>query len=246
MIRGWAVCAAASLLFGCQSGEEPERGAKKSVMSTAAYQAAPEPEEPRIETPEPDTTWGDQERLVVGTTTQETKTRDLSSELEAAIGVPSDCVRDFVASAPMTIRVSVSAIVRPTGMCIEPSAYGSGLSAAALACIRQRIGTVVLNPLDDSETSETVSTVIEIAYQPPVVIEADPGTPEPRLTNVKEPLPKRPEVAPSGKPIQAPTSKPIEGGTAKEPTGPQGRPISGPKPRAIDGYDVDENAQQWR
>jgi hypothetical protein len=94
-----------------------------------------------------------------------------------------------------------------------------------------------------------VSTVIEMEYEPPVIVEAEPGVPEPRLRNVREPLPKRPEVAPSGKPISGyPTEKWISGGfdggrPIQEPTS---RKIKGPKPKPIDGYDVDENAQDWR
>jgi len=178
-------------------------------------------------------------------TTEEEPERDLGAELKLALGTPSDCVRDFAAASPTTIRISVGGIVRPTGMIIQPTAYGSGLSAAALGCIRQRVGTVVLKPLDDTVSSRA-ATVIEIKYEPPVVIESDPGVPEPQLRNVKEPLPKRPDIPPSGKPIEGGTDRPIEGGTAKDPTGPKGKPISGPKPRAIDGYEVDENAQEWR
>jgi hypothetical protein len=193
------------------------------------------------ETPEPPAP-----RVVkVETEEEDEPARDLGAELKAAVGTPNDCIRDFVASSPTTLRISVSGIVRPTGMVIEPSAYGSGLSAAALNCIRQRVGTVVLDPLDDT-VSATVSTVIEIKYQPPVILESDPGVPEPKLRNVKEPLPKRPDIPPSGKPIEGGTDRPIEGGTAKDPDGPKGVPITGPKPRAIDGYEVDENAQQWR
>jgi hypothetical protein len=245
MIRAWAVCAVAMLLFGCQSREKPVRGARQSVDRPPGSAPAAEPPKLPVPTPEPPES-SEPERIVVGTTRVETEQRDMGAELNAAVGVPMSCVRDFVASRPTTIRISVSAIVRPTGMCIEPTANGAGLSAAALNCIRERIGTVVLKPLDDPEKSETVSTVIEIEYEPPVVVESDPAVPEPSLKNVKAPLPKRPEVAPSGKPIQAPTSKPIEGGTAKDPDGPRGVPISGPKPRAIDGYEVDQNAQQWR
>jgi len=233
MIRAWAVCAVAMLLFGCQSREKPVRGARQSVDRPPGSASAAEPPKLSVLTREPPES-SEPERIVVGTTRVETEERDMGAELNAAVGVPMSCVRDFVASRPTTIRISVSAIVRPTGMCIEPTANGAGLSAAALNCVRERIGTVVLKPLDDPEKSETV------------VVESDPAVPEPSLKNVKAPLPKRPEVAPSGKPIQAPTSKPIEGGTAKDPDGPRGVPISGPKPRAIDGYEVDENAQQWR
>ena len=245
MIRAWLVCAGAMLLVGCPTGVEPVRGAQKGVDPPKHATAPPAVPEAPAEIPEPEPR--EPERLVVGTTEvrQEPK-RDLGAELKSALGVPSDCIRDFVAPRPMTIRVSVSGIVRPTGMVIEPSAYGSGLSAAALECIKQRIGIVVLDPLPDGEKSETATTIIEMEYEPPVVIESVAGVPEPHLKNVKEPLPKRPEVAPSGKPIQEPTSKPIQGGKSVDPSGPQGRPITGPKPRAIDGYEVDENAQQWR
>jgi len=245
MIRAWAVGAAVTLVLGCQSGEEPVRGVQEGA-GTIAYQPPIEQSQEPIEIPELETR--ELERIVVGTTTEETVERDLGSELNAALGSPSDCVRDYVASSATTIRISVGAIVRPTGMCIEPTAYGSGLSAAALECIRKRVGTVVLNPLEDTDQSEKVSTVVEIEYQPPVIIEADPGVPEPVLRNVRQPLPKRPEVAPSGKPIQKPTSKWIAGGFdgGRPIQTPTSKKISGPKPRAIDGYEVDENAQDWR
>ena len=246
MIRAWATCVAAVLVLGCQSGEEPVRGARVGFEPPVVY-PQPLPAEPewRVEplTPDPPVL-PDFVRIEA---TEEEPKRDLGAELKAALGSPTDCVRDFVASSPTTIRISVTGIVRPTGMIIEPSAYGSGVSAAALNCVRQRIGTVVLKPLDDT-VSSTASAVIEIKYEPPVIVESDPGVPEPRLKNVVQPLPKRPEVAPSGKPIQQPTSKPIEGGaTTERPIeGPEPKKISGPKPRAIDGYDVDENAQEWR
>jgi len=233
------------LLVGCPTGVEPVRGAQKGVDPPKLPVAPSAPPEQPDEIPMPEPR--EPGRMVIGTKeVREEAKRDLGSELKVALGVPRDCVQDFVAPRPTKIRVSVSGIVRPTGMIIEPSAYGSGLSAAAIACFKERIRTVVLDPLPDDTKSETASTVIQIDYQPPVVVESVSGVPEPRLKNVKEPLPKRPEVAPSGKPIQKPTSKPIQGGTAKDPNGPQGKPISGPKPRPIDGYDVDENAQQWR
>lgn len=243
MIRAWTTGAAAILVLGCHSGEEPDRGAHKGVEPTAVYQPRPEPSEEPVETPTPQTR---EPQSIVVRTTEEEQGRDLGAELKAAVGTPTDCVRDFVASSPTTIRVSVSAIVRPTGMIIEPSAYGSGLSAAALSCIKERVGTVVLDPLDET-VSKTTSTVIEIKYEPAVIVESDPGVPEPKLKNVVQPLPKRPEVAPSGTPIQAPTSKPIEGGekTERPIEGPKPKKISGPKPRPIDGYEVDENAQKW-
>ena len=242
MIRAWATCVAAILVLGCKSGEEPARGAQSDLEPHPVQQATPPPPRQPIEAPTPKPP---ALQIAAVVPTEEGPERDLGEELKAALGIPSDCVRDFAAASPTTIRISVGGIVRPTGMIIEPTAYGSGLSAAALGCIRQRVGIVVLKPLDDTVSSKA-ATVIEIKYEPPVIVESEPGVPEPHLKNVKEPLPKRPDIPPSGKPIQKPTSKPIEGGTAKDPTGPKGKPISGPKPRAIDGYEVDENAQEWR
>jgi hypothetical protein len=173
--------------------------------------------------------------------------RDLASELRAAVGIPIDCVRDFEASRPTTLRIGISGIVRPTGMIIGPAAYGSGLSEAARKCIEQRVGLVVLSPLDEP-ISQTVSTTIEIEYGPPVVLEAVPGTPEPRLRGQVEPLPPRPMLPMTGMPIQITEGNPIQGGadTERPIDDPPGRKIIGPKPRPIDGYDVDENAQDWR
>ena len=229
--------------FGCESGEVPQRGAQAEPPKRVYVARAPS-EAPRVNPPRPEP--------VIDVSTPEAETekeeRNLSDELSQAVGVPLGCVRDFTSTRPTTIRVSVSATVRPTGVVITPSVYGSGLSAAALACIEQRVSLVVLRPLDQT-TSEPVSTILEIDYEPPVVVESASATPEPELRNVREPLPKRPEVAPSGRPIQEPTSRWISGGfeggrPIQEPT--SSRKIKGPKPRAIDGYDVDENAQDWR
>jgi len=173
--------------------------------------------------------------------------RDLAAELKAAVGTPIDCVRDFESSSPTTIRISVSAIIRLTGMIIEPSVYGAGLSESARKCIEDRVRNVVLQPFDDA-VSKTVSTVIEINYRPPVIVEVDPRVPEPNLPDVVHPLPKK-ESLPRGQgtPIEKTPYRPISGGAETEPIQPQRdqRRIKGPKPRAIDGYEVDENAQDW-
>jgi len=173
--------------------------------------------------------------------------RDLAAELKAAVGTPIDCVRDFESSSPTTIRISISAIVRLTGMIIEPSVYGAGLSESARKCIEDRVRNVVLQPLDDA-VSKTVSTVIEINYRPPVIVEVDPSVPEPNLPDVVHPLPKK-ESLPRGQgtPIEKMPYRPISGGAETEPIQPQRgqQRIKGPKPRAIDGYEVDENAQDW-
>ncbi|MGB5809480.1 MAG: hypothetical protein WBG86_03055 [Polyangiales bacterium] len=171
--------------------------------------------------------------------------RDLAFEFGQALGIPTRCIQDFESATATTIRIPVSATVRPTGMVIQPYVSGAGLSEAARLCIEERARLVKLPPLD-GDASEPVSTIIEIAYGPPVVIEEADDRADPVLQNVREPLPKRPEVAASGRPVQAPTSQPISAAASRAPTGPPGRAVTGPRPRAIDGYEVDENAQQWR
>lgn len=249
MSKVWTVGLAALLWWGCQSGEEPVRGSNRGLQPAATYSPAPKNGDADVETPSLDLRY--QPELVLerfGTGEEVEAERDLSEELKNAVGVPSDCVRDFQSSRPTTIRISVSAIVRPTGMIIQPTVYGSGLSNAARQCVQRRVGVVVLKPLDDT-VSESVSTVIEIEYEPPVVVEADPGVPEPVLRNVREPLPKRPSIPlGKGEPISGwPTKKWISGGFdgGRPIQKPTSRKIEGPKPRAIDGYEVDENAQEW-
>lgn len=241
MNRLSAWCLAAFMVVGCESGEEPRRGAQpyppvrhETTVRQPSTAINPPRPEPRVEVP------------TLQTVRQKEPERNLGDELKQALGMPLDCVRDFVADRPTKIRASVSATVRPTGMVITPSVYGSGLSAAARACLEQRVSLVVLRPLDKT-VSETVATVIEIDYEPPVIVESAPATPEPVLRNVREPLPKRPEVAPSGRPIQDPTSRWISGGFdgGRPIQEPKSKKIAGPKPRPIDGYDVDENAQDW-
>jgi len=243
MSRIWTWGLAALVLVGCESGEVPERGIRREPAS-GVYPTRPPAEPPRVYPPRPEP------RQIDAPTPDdlsELDERNLSDEIKQAVGMPLDCVRDFTATRPTTIRVSVSATVRPTGRVITPRAYGSGLSAAARQCLERRLTLVMLRPLDTT-VSETVSTVLEIDYEPPVLVVSEPGTPDPVLRNAREPLPKRPEVAPSGRPIQEPTSRLISGGfeggrPIQEPTS---RKIRGPKPRAIDGYEVDENAKEWR
>lgn len=247
MTRAWAVCAASMLVFGCQSGEVPVRGASQSIVRPPVSGAPPVPAQPPNDMPSP----LENVQMPAGNAAKGTVGRDLGNELKVALGLPTDCVRDFNSSGDTTIRISVSAIVRPTGMCIEPKAYGSGLSSAALKCIEGRVGTVVLRPLEGTTKSKAASTVIEIDYEAPVIVEADPGTPEPELKNVVEPMPKLPHVRliEEGGPgirIEDPFRGWLEGGNVKHPDGPKLKKVSGPKPRPIDGYEVDENAQEWR
>ena len=247
MIRALAFCAAAMLALGCQSGEEPVRGARQTVMRQPRSSRPPEPPQGPREWPSP----VEAPPMLVRSVTNDTVERDLGAELKAAVGLPIDCVGDFTSSSATTIRISVSAIVRPTGMCIEPRAYGSGLSSAALRCVERRVGTVVLKPLEDTTRSKAASGVIEINYEPPVVVESDPGTPEPELKNVVDSMAKRPWIplidqGGHGVRIEDPFRGWLQGGDVKHPDGPKMKKVSGPKPRAIDGYEVDENAQEWR
>ena len=231
------------MVLGCKTGEEPVRGVNPG-LEPIVYETQPKPPREPLAAPRPEPEVDLPELLEEA---EEEKKRNLADELKTAVGVPIDCIQDFKAPRPTKVRVSIVATVRPTGMVITPAAYGTGLSAAARDCIARRVGTVVLEPLDE-QVSERVSTIIDIDYTPEVVVESEPGVPEPRLRNVKEPLPKRPEVAPTGRPIQEPTSKWVSGGfdggrPIQEPTS---RKVKGPKPRPIDGYDIDENAQDWR
>ena len=244
MNRAWTICAAAMLILGCNSGEEAARG-RQGLVPVVPYAPPSEGRSEPAELPTPPER--SEPEAVVEEPEPKAPSRDLGAELKAALGVPADCVRDYDAPAPTKIRISVSGIVRPTGMIIEPAAYGSGISESARNCIEQRVGTTVLLPLEEP-TSQRVATAIEIDYQPNVIVESDSTVPEPELRNVIEPLPKRPEVAPSGRPITDPPSKLISGGfeggrPIQEPTS---KKIKGPKPRPIDGYTVDENAQDWR
>jgi hypothetical protein len=161
--------------------------------------------------------------------------RDLAAELSAAVGSPADCLRDYRPASATTIRVNISALVRPDGMLIEPSATGAGLSTNDLRCVEQRVGDVTLSPLD-GEASERVSTFVNIEYQPPQVEEYDVGAPPPKLKDVVQPLPKKKTIPPSGKPIEGPAPDRIDGPSGVPIEGPKGVPIEGPKPKPIEGY----------
>ena len=244
MRRGSTLTMAALLLVGCKTGEQPVRGANPGSTPTLYAPPTPSAAEP-VDAPRPER--GLAEVPTPQSEASEKPKRDLAAELSSAIGVPTDCVRDFTASTPTKIRVTISATVRPTGMIILPSAYGNGLSVADRRCIEERVGNVVLRPIEEP-MSQIVSTYVDIDYTPEVILEADPGVPEPKLRNVVEPLPKRPDIPPSGLPIQKPTpvwiSGGFDGGVPIE--GPAPKKISGPKPIPIDGYEVVENAQEWR
>ena len=87
--------------------------------------------------------------------------RDLAAELRDAIGSPVDCVKDYRPSTAKTIRVNIGGVVRATGVIIEPSASGTGLSQNDRRCIEERVGALVLAPLAGS-TSIPVSTYVDV------------------------------------------------------------------------------------
>ncbi len=173
--------------------------------------------------------------------------RDLGAELRAALGSPVDCLNDYRPSPGTVVRVSVSAIVRQSGVVIEPSANGAGLSANDRRCIEQRAGDVVLAPFE-AETSRPVSTYVDLVVGGGPVEETDVGLPDPKLKDVRGieggivdtitpsgiPVEKLPADAPVG-----PRGDPVEG--------PKGVPITGPSPKPIEGYQLDEKegAERW-
>ncbi|MEM7135717.1 MAG: hypothetical protein AAF500_04010 [Myxococcota bacterium] len=242
-------CAAVSLILGCHSGEVPERGPDEGADPTVRGREVERPPRP-IDVPEPEPAFDSAESVAEEEPQEEASDRNLATELNTAIGVPKDCVRDFEASNPRTLMVTVSATVRPTGVVITPQAYGAGLSDSARRCIERRVEGLALAPLE-GDVSERVSTTIQIEYTPGEVTASASSVPEPRLRNTKEPLPKRPEVQPSGRPISGSSkqrwiSGGFDGGVQLPAEDPKARKIRGPKPRPIDGYDVDENSQDWR
>lgn len=162
-----------------------------------------------------------------------TPPRNLATELREAVGSPADCIKDYRPSSAMTIRVNISAVVRPTGMIIEPSASGRGLSTNDRRCIEHRVGAVTLEPLA-GQSSKPVFTYVDIQYQPPVVETYDVAPPPPQPDDVVQPLPKKKPIAPSGVPIEGPAPDPIEGPSGEPIQGPEGVPIEGPKPVPIE------------
>jgi hypothetical protein len=171
--------------------------------------------------------------------------RDLAAELEAALGIPSDCVQDFQAAEPRTIRVQVSATVRPSGVIISPSASGVGLSPRERQCIAARVGAISLRPLGE-DVSRRVSTEIGIEYSPPASPSPSLGVPEPQLRNVRDPLPQGPDIAPSGRPIEDRDGRPIPEPSARPIQERSSRDTRSRKPRAIDGHEIDDGAEEWR
>ena len=247
LLRACWVLALVGSVSACKGGDDSESAAPPAEPSAEALAEAPaEPEaptealeptaspseaspaaEPSELEPEPEA-----EALAPAPAPAIPVQRDLGAELRSAIGVPADCVKDYRPASATTIVVRIGAVVRPTGMIIEPSASGTGLSTNDRRCIEARVGAVVLEPLEGS-TSETVSTSIGIPYEPPVVESDVVAAPPPPPDDVVQALPKKKPIAPSGVPIEGPDAKPIEGPDAKPIDGPRGVPIDGPDPVPI-------------
>jgi len=158
--------------------------------------------------------------------------RDLTEELRQALGSSADCVKDYKPAAPTTTRIRITAVVRPTGMIIEPQVTGRGLSANDLRCIEERVGAITLEPLPGS-SSQMVATIVEIEYEPPAVESYDVAPPPPSPDDVVQALPKRAPIPPSGVPIEGPRGDPIKGPSGKPIEGPEPVPVEGPKPVPI-------------
>ena len=256
MTRVVLLCASLILVGACRSRSEPVEPpevVEATPLEPDASKAAPlESTEDQAEATDTEATSSDtladpsasENGAADASTEAPPSSRDLGAELQRAVGTPYDCLIDYRPSSPMTIRVDISAVVRPTGMIIEPSATGRGLSANDRRCFEQRVGDVTLGPLEGA-TSERVSTHIDLPYRPEVVEEYDVGPPAPKLKDVVEPLPKKQPIPPSGVPIQGPRGQPIEGPKGVPIQGPQGVPVEGPKPVPIEGYEVDEGAERW-
>lgn len=227
-------CAVVLLVWGCKGGEESAE--PDEVIEILPSEPAEEIADPAVPEAPPELTAPEAaEPAAVAQPQPAPPPRDLAAELRAAMGSPADCLQDYRPSTARTIRISISAVVRPTGMIIEPTASGSGLSANDRRCVEQRVGNVTLPPLG-REVSEPVSTYVDIQYQPPVVEESDVGAPDPELDDVVKSLPKKEPIAPSGVPIEGGEADPIEGPSGVPIDGPEGVPVEGPKPQPIDGY----------
>ena len=239
MNRHLRLCVLIGLTLGCKgNADAPDQ--RTSIVEPNLAEEAPPPGEPRGTKPpvveaelgeaapsaaELDVTAIDEPAEAA---TPVVSARDLGAELRTAVGSPADCIRDFQPISPRTIRVEIRAVVRPTGMVIEPSADGTGLSRNDRRCIEERVGAIVLDPLA-GQASQTVSTAVEVTLTPPTPsVQSDEVAPPPQpAEGVVLPLPKKEPIEPSGQPIEGPAPDPIEG--------PDGVPIDGPKAVPIEG-----------
>ena len=137
-------CLACALVIGCKSREEPTRGAFDTAKP--AVEKA-EPRKPKRFIDTPDIELASAPTVFEEELEEDDPERDLAAELQEAVGSPAGCLTDYEAPVPTRVRVPVSATVRPSGVVIQPSAPGSGLSDRARQCIEERIRLVKLSPL---------------------------------------------------------------------------------------------------
>ncbi|MFW2386715.1 MAG: hypothetical protein ACN4G0_00140 [Polyangiales bacterium] len=247
MTRALVLCASLVLALACKPRDEPSAPPAPSAVAEPASPDNAEPPalrtgsatDPIVEKPaDPvaekpaDPVAAEPAKLLEPEPTPAPPPRDLAAELRAAVRSPADCLRDYQPASAKLIRVEIRAVVRPTGMVIEPSASGGGLSANDLRCLEQRAGDVVLSPLTDT-VSAHVSTFVDIQYEPPTVEEYDVGGALPKRKNVVPSLPKKEPIAPSGKPLEGPEADPIDGPSGVPIEGPRGVPIEGPQAKPI-------------
>jgi hypothetical protein len=225
MVRMLLSCGLVLLACGCKD-EHPEADSTGLIEEQAQDVAAPDD----VETPPTAAAMAETaEPSAPGTPAVAVPPpRDLASELREALGSPLDCIEDYQPASPKKIRVSITAVVRPTGMIIEPNASAAGLSANDVRCIEERIGAVILQPLA-GQGSEHVATSVEIDYEPPAVEAYRVSPPPPESDSVVHSLPKKEPIAPSGVPIDGPEAEPIDGPDGVPIDGPDAVEISGPK-----------------
>ena len=222
MLVGLAV-----LMAGCRSEHESAPGAAGDGALAPPSATAPPPGQGEGDQTAPELPLPKDEASVRPEPEEQKPERDLGDELQRAVGSPTTCLQDFRASQKTTISIYLTATVRPTGMVIDPSASGSGVSAAAARCIQQLAGAVRLQPLD-TEASKRVSTTLLVDFEPgDVVVDPEPVQEIPRNVVLSEP--KKPTIPPSGQRIDGPEGQPIDGPQGRPIDGPQGKPIEGPQ-----------------
>ena len=139
MTRLVVCCALGLVVFGCKSREEPAAPSNVEALPPDTVEVEAQP-------PATDTAADPEEAVAAEAAAEPTEAveaepvkpaRDLAAELRAAVGSPADCVRDYRPSSATLVRINISAVVRPTGMIIEPTVTGRGLSMNDRRCIEQ-------------------------------------------------------------------------------------------------------------
>lgn len=230
MFRMLLSCCLVLLAFGCKE-EQPAAESTDLLEEQAGDVVAPDDVEtpPAVgEAAEPSSPVEAQPSAPSEPAVAVPPPRDLASEVREALGSPRDCIEDYRPASPKTIRVSITAVVRPTGMIIEPNASAAGLSMNDVRCIEERLGAIMLGPLA-GQASEHIATSVEIDYEPPAVEAYRVAPPPPESDTVVHSLPKKKPIAPSGVPIEGPDADPIEGPDGVPIDGPEAVKISGPK-----------------